>query len=117
MMCAIGGWQLAAVLGEGDGSGNASGPALSSAAYEWNGRCNKVAKTAFGHGPVGPARMKSGLLKLREQGCNPDRAPSGVIPMVTEPGSRKRDDNSGNSQSNDWGGGKPGNAAADGWGS
>ena len=84
VMCAVGGWQLAGVLGEGEGGG--SGSAHSSGSYEWNSRCSDVARRAFGSDAVTPAKYESGMLRLREQGCNPAYAPSGVLPMVNDAG-------------------------------
>ena len=113
VMCFIGGWQLSGVMMEGESAGSGSGSMFSSESYEWNARCDKIAKSAFGNGPVGPVKMNGALLKLREQGCNPDKAPAGTIPPVTQGGSGATRD----SGPSDWGGdGSKTQNAKDGWG-
>ena len=115
VMCFIGGWQLAGVLGEGDGtSGGGSGSMFSAESYEWTASCDRMAKRLFGSGSVGPVKMNGALLQLRQQGCNPDKAPSGTIPPVSDTGSGATREK----QPNDWGGqGGRTQDAADGWGS
>ncbi len=85
VMCAVGGWQLAGVLNEGEG-GSGSGSLFSSGSVEWNSRCSDVARSAFGSGSVTETKYRAGMLRLREQGCDPAYAPSGVLPMIDDAG-------------------------------
>ena len=118
VMCAIGGWQLAGVLNEGQGGSGGSTSAFSNGNYEWSGRCTKLASRVFADGSSNPVDLNRGLLKLQEQGCNPNKAPSGAIPstFVTDAMNAdtviRKDD-----EPQDWGGqGGATQDAKDGWG-
>lgn len=119
VMCAVGGWMLAGVMNEGDGSSSSgSGSFFSSSSYEWSEKCTRIARSAVGSGRPTPVKIQRARLRLLEQGCNPDKAPAGTLPMVSESNSAADERRNGNRLSNDWGGGGNNRAqnAMDGWG-
>lgn len=84
VMCFVGGWQLANVLDEGNESASA-GEVISSGSYKWRESCAKIAQRAWKSDYVSPVEYNAGLLKLREQGCDPSYAPAGTVPSVSDP--------------------------------
>lgn len=82
-LCFLGGWLLAGVLDDGAGPGEGV-TLFSRDQIEWRASCTQTAQREWKTDFVSQHEYNAGILTLRQQGCNPRSAPSGLIPNVAD---------------------------------